>query len=107
MSVLRAITNVRQQTNTGHSLGRMDTMKAILTNKKTWLALALLAGMSALGAWQHKPILAWYYVRQLSGAYPDSREGWATKVAALEEVAVPRLLDGLRDPDAMVCGNVQ
>lgn len=82
-------------------------MKAILTSKKTWLALALLAGLSGLGVWQHKPILAWYYVRQLSGAYPDSREGWARKVAALEEAAVPRLLAGLRDPDAMVCGNMQ
>jgi hypothetical protein len=82
-------------------------MKAILTSKKTWMALALLAGLSALGLWQHKPILAWYYVRQLSGAYPESREGWARKVAALEEAAVPRLLDGLRDPDAIVCSNLQ
>jgi HEAT repeats len=82
-------------------------MKAILTSKKAWTALALLAGLSALGVWQHKPILAWYYVRQLGGAYPETREGWAKKVAALEEAAVPRLLDGLRDQDAMVCANMQ
>jgi hypothetical protein len=82
-------------------------MKAILKSKKTWMALALLAAVSALGIWQHKPILAWYYVRQLAGAYPESREGWARKVAALDEAAVPRLLDGLRNQDAMICANMQ
>ncbi len=82
-------------------------MKAILKSKKTWTAIALLAGLSALGVWQHKPILAWYYVRQLGGAYPETRDAWARKVAALEDVAVPRLLEGLRDQDAMVCANMQ
>lgn len=82
-------------------------MKAILTSKKARMALALLAILSGLGVWQHKPVLAWYYVRQLGGAYPETRDGWARKVAALEEAAVPRLLDGMRDPDAMVCANMQ
>jgi hypothetical protein len=82
-------------------------MKALLTSKKAWLALLILAVVGGLAWWQRGPILARYYVRQLRGAYPDNRDEWARKVADLEEAAVPGLLDGLRDPDALVCGNMQ
>lgn len=82
-------------------------MKAIFTNKKMWLALLVFAGLAGVAWSQRGPILSWYYVRQLTYAYKDDRESWAKKVAELEEVAVPRLLEGLASPDAIVCANLQ
>ena len=82
-------------------------MKSILLSRKTWAAAAILLAAGGLLFWQHKPILAWYYVRQLAGAYPENRDGWANRAAALEEAALPRLLDGMHDADAMVCANMQ
>lgn len=82
-------------------------MKTILASKKTWAAVAFCVAGAALGYWQHKPILAWYYVRELTRAYPENRQSWAKRAAALEDAALPRLLDGMSDADALVCGNMQ
>jgi hypothetical protein len=72
-----------------------------------WVALLLIAGLAGLAAWQRQSILAWYHVRQLANAYDDNREDCANKVAELDEAALPRLMDGLRTKDALVCGNMQ
>ncbi|MBM3996581.1 MAG: hypothetical protein FJ303_20870 [Planctomycetes bacterium] len=82
-------------------------MTDILGSKVTWIVAAGLACLAGLAWWQHEPVLAWYHVRQLSLAYQENREAYAKKVAELDQVAVPRLLDGLQDADAIVCGNMQ
>jgi len=82
-------------------------MAAFIQSKKVWLAVFVLSGLAGATWWERDPIIAWYYVRQLSYAYEEDRESWAKKVADLESVAVPRLLDGLHDPDALVCENLQ
>src|ERR1017187_9680904 len=82
-------------------------MKAILLSPKAWLALLLVAGLSGVAYWQRQPVLAWYYVRQLTHTYQENRDGYARKVAALEEAALPRVLEGLQSSDAIVCANMQ
>jgi hypothetical protein len=82
-------------------------MKAIFSSRKTWLALLLVAGVAGIAYWQRQPALAWYYVRQLSHAYQENRDGYAKNVAALEEAALPRVLEGLQSSDAIVCANMQ
>src|ERR1700733_14659724 len=82
-------------------------MKAILTSRATWLALIVVAGFAGLGYWQREPALAWYYVRQLSLAYPDDCEVHARKVAELGEAALPRVLSELQNEDAIVWANMQ
>src|SRR5262245_62008566 len=82
-------------------------MKAILTSKKTWLALLVVAGLAGVAWWQRRPVLAWYHVRQLTNAYQDNREACAKAVAELDEAALPYLLLGLQSPDAIVCANMQ
>ncbi|MBI1831721.1 MAG: HEAT repeat domain-containing protein [Planctomycetes bacterium] len=82
-------------------------MKDVFASKATWLVIAGLLCFAGLAWWQWHPVLAWYHVRQLSLAYQENREACAKKVAELDEAAVPRLLDGLQDPDALVCGNMQ
>ena len=52
-------------------------MKAIFLSKRTWLALALLAGLTGASWWQRTSVLAWYHVRQLSHACQDDCEGCA------------------------------
>jgi hypothetical protein len=79
-------------------------MKAIFTSKKIGLAMLLLAGVVG---WQRHQVLAWYHVRQLTNAYQEDREDCATKVADLEESALPWVLDGLKSNDAIVCANLQ
>lgn len=81
-------------------------MRAIITSKKAWFAMLLVAALAPLAYWQRTPVLTWYYVRELSGAYQENREECARRVASLDEAAVPRLLAGLRNPDALVCGNM-
>jgi HEAT repeat protein len=82
-------------------------MKAMLTNKKAWLALCLLGGLAGVAWWQHRNVLAWYHVRQLTFAYQENRAICAKRVADLDEAAVPCLLEGLHNSDALVCGNMQ
>ncbi len=82
-------------------------MNSLFQKKKTWAALLLIAISAGVAWWQHGPILAWYYVHQLAGASEAERDNWGKKVAALDQAAVPRLLDGLRDADPGVCANMQ
>ncbi len=78
-----------------------------MKKKATWLALLVLAGLAGLGWWQGKPMLARYYVKQLAGAPTEDRESCAERVAELGDIAVPYLLDGLRNADATACANLQ
>ncbi|MBI3821137.1 MAG: HEAT repeat domain-containing protein [Planctomycetes bacterium] len=82
-------------------------MKAIFTNRKTWIALGVLALLAGVAFWQRQPVLAWYHVRQLSFAYQENRENCAKRVADLDEAALPAVLAELRNPDAVVCSNMQ
>jgi hypothetical protein len=82
-------------------------MRAFLAKKKTWTCVLLLALLAGIAYWQRTPVLAWYHVRQLSNAYPDDREACAQRVADLDEAALPRVLAELRNPDAIVCTNMQ
>jgi HEAT repeats len=82
-------------------------MKAILLSPKAWLALLLVAALSGVAYWQREPVLAWYYVRQLTHTYQENRDAYARKVATLEEAALPGVLEGLQSSDAIVCGNMQ
>jgi hypothetical protein len=82
-------------------------MKAVFPIRKTWLALLIVAGIGGVAWWQRQHALAWYYVRQLSNAYQENRETWAKNVAELDEAALPHLLSGLQNPDAIVCANMQ
>jgi hypothetical protein len=75
-------------------------------SKKISITLLVLAVFAGVAYWQHKPALAWYYVRQLSFAYQENREGFARKVASLEETALPSVLDHLRSSDSMECMNM-
>jgi hypothetical protein len=75
--------------------------------KKIALTLVLLAALAGVAYWQHKPMLAWYYVRQLTQVVDaDHREACASKVATLDEEALPSLLEHLRDDDSIVCLNM-
>src|SRR5437764_1054427 len=82
-------------------------MNALLTSRRTWLALIVVAGLAGVAYWQREPALAWYHVRQLSLAYPDSCEVYAKRVAELEEAALPGVLSELQNEDAIVCANMQ
>src|ERR1043165_6164850 len=82
-------------------------MKAIWRSKTMWGVLVLLLGALGIVGWQHHRILAWYHVRQLTYAYQDNRENCVKRVAALGEVALPRLLEGLHQSDALICDNMQ
>jgi hypothetical protein len=82
-------------------------MKPIWNSKLLWASLIILNGFTVLLWWQRGPILAWYHVRQLSYAYQDNCESCARRVAALEETALPGVLEALHDGDAVVCSNMQ
>ncbi len=79
----------------------------VSSGKKVWFALLLIAALAGTAWWQREPILSWYYVRQLTNAAADDREVWAQKLADLDEAAVPRLLEGLANPEAEACANLQ
>jgi hypothetical protein len=68
-------------------------------------ALVLLAGG---GAWLERgPLLAWLYLRELARAGEGDRAAWVERVAALDAVALPGLLDCLVHDDARACGNAR
>ena len=71
------------------------------------LLLSLLIVLAGIGWWQRTPLLAWYYVRGLSGAENEDRETWVTRVVGLDSAAVPALLACLRRDNPQACGNVQ
>jgi hypothetical protein len=78
----------------------------MFTKKKVWLALLTLIALGGIAYWQHRTVLAHYYVRQLAGAYGDHREEWAKKAASVDDAAVPLVLDNLASSDPIVCGNM-
>jgi hypothetical protein len=82
-------------------------MNAIITSKKTWMALLVVAGLAGLAWWQREPILAWHTVRQLANANEENGAEWAMRVADLDDAALPPLLDGLQRRDAQACSNLQ
>jgi hypothetical protein len=82
-------------------------MRALGTSKTLWLTLLAAVGLAGVLCWQRDALLAWYHVRQLSFAYQEDRDLCARRVADLGEAALPRLLEGLCDEDALVCANMQ
>jgi hypothetical protein len=74
--------------------------------KKWTLTLALVAVVASAVCWQRTPILAWYYVRGLIASDPASRDTWADRVAGLDAVVVPRLLNCLDSASSPACENV-
>src|SRR4051794_18035818 len=78
----------------------------MLPKKITWLALALLL-TTTLAWWQSAPPLAWFYARQLAGASAEEQSSWASRVAGLDEAAVPALTAWLSAPQDSVCANME
>lgn len=67
-------------------------------------ALLLLAGIAWL---ERTPLWAWYSVQQLIRSHGTDGQGWEIRVAELDLVAVPRLIDCLRRADEQVCARAQ
>ena len=81
-------------------------MGKLLTRK----TMVVLLGISLLGAiawWQHRPLLAKYYVRQLVQASEANRESWATQVIGLDTAAVSPLLGWLDIADKLQSENLE
>ncbi len=81
-------------------------MNAKGTRKTIWITLVMVISLGGVVWWQQSSILAWYYVRQLTTAYPENCEACAKHVASLDEAALPCLLEGLSNEDALVCTNL-
>ncbi len=80
---------------------------AIGTKRFFFLALALVLLAGAAVAWaERKPLLAWYYLRQLDGAEGDDARAWAERAAGLEDVVVPDLVEMLGGDDR-ACANAR
>jgi HEAT repeats len=69
--------------------------------------LFILIGAVALGCWQRQPILAWWRVHQLMQAPESRRSACVDAVIALDQTALPRLVQGFTAPDALACGNLE
>ena len=81
-----------------------------LFNSKKLIALLLVGALLVLigVAWlERTSILVFYSVHRLQGANESDRQSWVEKVAALDLVAMPKLIDCLRRADARVCANIQ
>lgn len=76
------------------------------TRKSVILLLVLVLG-GAAAWWQRTPLLAWYYVHQLSQVEEAKRDPWVERVTALNEAAIPGLLGLLTQRDARICGNAR
>jgi hypothetical protein len=63
--------------------------------------------VTALSWWLYTPAVTWYFLRELADADDETRATWVGRVAALDTVAVPGLLDRLESQDPTVCTNVQ
>jgi hypothetical protein len=73
--------------------------------KKWTLVLVLMSLAAGAVWWQRTPLLAWYYVRGLTGADQTARDAWAKRVAGLDMAVLPRLLNCLDDANSAVCEN--
>jgi hypothetical protein len=67
-------------------------------------ALLILTGIAWL---ERTPLLVFYFVHRLQGANESDRQSWVERVAALDFVAIPQLIDCLRRADPRVCANAQ
>jgi hypothetical protein len=74
--------------------------------KGTIIALLLLSVAGVVVWWQRTPLLAWYYVRGLTGTDEGGRDTWVNRAAGLDSAILPRLLDCLEDVNAQVCKNI-
>src|SRR5438552_7020023 len=67
-------------------------------------ALLILTGVVWL---ERTPLLVFYAVHGLQRANDSDRRSWVEKVAALDLVAMPKVIDCLCRADARVCANAQ
>jgi hypothetical protein len=78
----------------------------MFSRPKLTVAVSILV-VVAVAWWQRETFLAWWHVRQLTGAGEAEREACALRVADLDQAALPRLIAALRQDDETACGNVQ
>src|SRR5688572_16875979 len=67
-----------------------------------WSLPVLMLAVAA-GVWQRERLWVWYCAERLERAADDDRAGWADKLAAAGEPAVPTLLALLRHDEPGVC----
>jgi hypothetical protein len=82
-------------------------MNALLRSRRIWVALSLIALLSAGLTWQRQPLLAWYFARQLAAAPAEGRQAWLTRAVGLDETVVPDLVGWLSGADSSRADNVQ
>jgi hypothetical protein len=71
----------------------------------TSIAIVAVLGLG-LGVWFGRTqLLAWYYVYQLSGASPESRDTWMARAISLDDSVVPSLMACLCRNDDQACSN--
>lgn len=70
------------------------------------LALLLILLVAGVGWWQYGALRAWYSVHGLTIADDRDRESWVSRVVALDEDGLPRLLCHLEKQDPCGCANV-
>lgn len=71
------------------------------------LAVVFVLGCAGLAWMERSTLLTWYYLRGLAGAAEEDRPRWLERVASLGEVALPGLLESLKQSDARPCGNAR
>lgn len=76
-------------------------------DRRIVITLLILVNLAGLGWWQRKPLLAWWEVRALMHADEASRDACVDRVVALDDAAVPRLLDGLSSTEEKICSNLE
>jgi HEAT repeats len=75
--------------------------------KKLLILLALFGVLGGVGWWQRRPVMAWYYVKQLGQASEENRDGWTANVISLDEAAIPSLLTALDNADKKASANLE
>jgi len=78
-----------------------------MRNRCFLVGLPILSILAALGWWQRQPLQAWWHVRDLAHASEASREVCVARVVALDEAALPQLLDGLTTQVESACANLE
>ncbi|MBY0522175.1 MAG: HEAT repeat domain-containing protein [Gemmataceae bacterium] len=85
----------------------MRGLFALRWKKTIGFVLFLLLLVSGVGWWQHSPMMAWYALHGLAGASDADREAWIARVVALDDAAVPGLLECLERSDERACHSAQ
>ena len=75
--------------------------------RKTLVLLALLGLFSGIGWWQHRPLLAWYYVKQLTQASDETQGVCVNRVISVDDAAIPSLIDALETADDKSAANLE